>query len=273
VILTHSTHPGWLSNAYLAADGENGTAIMVDTGAPLGPLFDALESHGLELAAILTTHRHADHIAGHPEMTRRTGAKIHALRGEAQHVPGAIPVDGDQVLEWGGIRVQVIGLPGHTDHHAGYLVDGIGLFCGDCLFAGSIGACVGPTAGAFEDLRRSLLERILALPDDTPVYPGHAEATLIGRERITNPFLRVMTDLDSAGTGTCLALGRPARLIVLARDFDGSTKAWVRFLDSGSDLVLSGNRVEIHMEFPRAEARLDPSLRVSAPSAPEASTE
>jgi hydroxyacylglutathione hydrolase len=273
VILTHSTHPGWLSNAYLAADGERGAAIVVDTGAPLGPIFDALESHGLTLVAILTTHRHADHVAGHPEMVRRTGAMIYAPRGEAQHVPGAIPVEDGQTLEWGSIRVQVIGLPGHTDHHAGYLVDGVGLFSGDCLFAGSVGACAGPTAGSFEDLRRSLVECILTLPDDTAVYPGHAEATQIGRERITNPFLRVMTGLDSAGAGPCVALGRPARLLVLARDFDGSTKAWVRFLDTGSDLIVSGNRVEVHVGFPRPQSRPQPLGRGTRPSTSETARE
>jgi len=271
VILTRSTHPGWLSNSYLLSHQESGTAVAVDTGAPLGPLFDALAAHRVELTAILTTHRHVDHVAGHPELARRTGAKVYALRGEAEHVQGALPLEDGEVREWGGIRVRAIGLPGHTWHHAGYLVNGVGLFSGDCLLAGSVGTCAGPSAGSFEDHRRSLVERILALPDDTAVHPGHAEATTIGRERTTNPFIRVMTGLDGAGAGPCLALGRPARLVVLARDFDGSTKAWVRFLDTDSDLILSGRRVEVHMGLPAPREKRGPCESEPRSKSPELS--
>jgi glyoxylase-like metal-dependent hydrolase (beta-lactamase superfamily II) len=197
---------------------------------------------------------------------------IYALRGEAEHVPNAIPVDDGEFLEWGGIHVKVMGLPGHTGHHAGYLVDGVGLFSGDCLFAGSVGGCSSPSAGSFEELRRSIVECVLALPDDTPIYPGHAGATTVGRERTTNPFIRVMTGLDAAGTGPCVALGRPARLLVLARDYDGSTKAWVRFLDTDSDLILSGRRVEVHVGLPGGRDTTPPGPRGTPPGPPEVST-
>jgi len=263
VILTRSTHPGWLSNAYLVGDVENGVAVAVDTGAPLGPLFSALEAHGLRLAAILTTHRHADHVAGQPELARRTGAQTFAMRGEAGYVRDALPLEDGETRRWGDLRVTALGLPGHTGHHGGYVVDGVGLFSGDCVVAGSVGACSGPSAGSFEELRRSIVERILALPDETPIYPGHAEPTSVGRERTTNPFIRVMTGLDAAGTGRCVALGRPARLVVLARDFDGSTKAWVRFMDTDSDLILSGRRVEVRVGIPGARGKTGP--RPSAP--------
>jgi hydroxyacylglutathione hydrolase len=259
VFLTRSTHPGWLSNAYLVADGSGRTAIAVDSGAPLGPLLEALEAQNLALVAILTTHRHADHVAGHPALVRRTGATVYALRGEAEHIQGGLPLEDGETREWGGIRVRAIALPGHTEGHGGYLVEDVGLFTGDCLFAGSVGGCAGPSAGSFEDLRRSIVESILALPDETMVYPGHADATTIGRERTTNPFIRVMTGLDAAGTGPCLALGRPARLVVLARDFDGSTKAWVRFLDTDDDLILSGRSVEVRVGIPCVPGKPAPS--------------
>jgi hydroxyacylglutathione hydrolase len=273
LILTRSTHPGWLSNAYLVGDPESGVAVAVDTGAPLGAIFSALDAHGLRLAAILATHRHVDHVAGQPELARRTGSETFALRGEAEHIRGALPLEDGETRRWGGIRVTAVGLPGHTVHHGGYLVDGVGLFSGDCLFAGSVGACSGSSAGSFEELRRSIVERILALPDETQIYPGHAEATSVGRERTTNPFVRVMTGLDAAGTGRCLALGRPARLVVLARDVDGSTKAWVRFMDMDADLILSGRRVEVRVGIPGSRERTGPRAVRPLSTPPELETE
>jgi hypothetical protein len=173
-------------------------------------------------------------------------------------VPGAIALEDGEKREWDGVHVTAMALPGHTVHHGGFLVENVGLFSGDCLFAGSVGGCSDPAAAPFDALRCSIVERILTLPDDTPVYPGHAEATTVGRERTTNPFVRVMTGLDTPGTTPCVALGRAARLIVLARDYDGTTKAWVRFQDTGADLILAGRRVEIHIVIPRGAEDPDP---------------
>src|SRR5439155_1638475 len=90
MILERSLDPGWLSNAYLVADRDGGTAVIVDSGAPLRPLFQAIERHRLKVAAILTTHRHLDHIQGHAELRRRTGAPVYALAPETPHVPSAL---------------------------------------------------------------------------------------------------------------------------------------------------------------------------------------
>jgi hydroxyacylglutathione hydrolase len=236
--------PGWLSNAYLVAGREGGTAVAVDSGAPLQPLFAAIEHHRLKLAAILTTHRHIDHVQGHADLARRTGAPIYALRPETPHVPAALALEPEEERSWGGLRVRAVPLPGHTAGHSGYLIDGAGLFTGDCLFAGSLGGTVAPGASGFEDARRAV-HRILSLPDGTPIYPGHADPTTVGAERAANPFIRVMTGLDAEGDGRCVALGRRARLIVLARDYDGGTKAWVRFDDDGKDDLVPGSRVKV----------------------------
>jgi glyoxylase-like metal-dependent hydrolase (beta-lactamase superfamily II) len=235
--------PGWLSNAYLVGDRDSGTAVVVDSGAPLLPLFTAIEHRRLRLAAILTTHRHIDHVQGHVELARRTGAPIYALRVETPHVEGAQALDPDEELAWGDLRVLAVPLPGHTAGHAGYLIEGAGLFTGDCLFAGSLGGTVGPGASGFEDARRAV-SRILALPEETRLHPGHAGPTSVGAERRDNPFVRVMTGLEAERQGRCVALGRPARLVVLARDYDGGTKAWVRF-DDGQDALVPGSRVMI----------------------------
>ena len=243
MILERSMDSGWLSNAYLV--GEGGDAIVIDTGAPLRPIFAALERQRLKLGAILCTHRHGDHTGGNDELARSTGAPVYALRPEVPHVPGAQALDDGEERAWGALRVRVIHLPGHTTGHAGYFVQGVGLFTGDCLFAGSLGGTVGPAASGFEDARRAVLERILSLPDDTPIHPGHAGSTTVGRERDSNPFIRVMTGRDPEGTGRCVAFGRSALLVVLARDYDGGTKAWVRFDDDGRDALGPGSRVQV----------------------------
>jgi len=234
--------PGWLSNAYLVGDGNRGAAVIVDSGAPLHPLFRSIEQRGLELAAILTTHRHLDHVQGHAELRRRTGAPVYALAPETPYVPSAQALEPEGESSWGGLRVRTVPLPGHTAGHAGYLIDEVGLFTGDCLFAGSLGGTVGVGASGFEDARRAVL-RILSLPDTTRLHPGHAGPTTVGSERAGNPFIRVLTGLDAEGHGRCMALGRPGRLVVLARDYDGGTKAWVRFDDDGTDALVPGSRV------------------------------
>jgi len=241
MILERSMDPGWLSNAYLVGDRDGGTAVIVDSGAPMRPLFKAIERHRLELAAILTTHRHADHVQGHAELRRRTGAPVYALAPETPHVPSALPLEPEGEGSWGGLTVRVVPLPGHTAGHAGYLLEDVGLFTGDCLFAGSLGGTVGAGASGFEDARRAVF-RILALPDETRIHPGHAGPTSVGLERAGNPFIRVLTGRDAEGDGRWTALGRPGRLVVLARDYDGGTKAWVRF-DDGTDALVPGSRV------------------------------
>jgi hydroxyacylglutathione hydrolase len=241
MIQERSMDSRWLSNAYLIGDREGGSAVVVDSGAPLAPLLAALGRHHLTLGAILTTHRHVDHVQGHAELTRRTGAAIHALRLEAPHVSGSLPLEAEEERTWGGLRVRAVPLPGHTEGHAGYLIEGVGLFTGDCLFAGSLGGTVGEGASGFEDARLAVA-RILSLPDGTPIHPGHSGATTVGAEREGNPFVRVMTGRDAEGGGRCVAQGRPARLVVLARDYDGGTKAWVRF-DDGGDALVPGSRV------------------------------
>lgn len=243
MILERSMDPGWLSNAYLIGDRDGGTAVVVDSGAPLPPLFSAIERHRLELQAILTTHRHADHVQGHSELARRTGAPIYALRPETPHVMAALALEPEEERVWEGLRVRVVPLLGHTSGHAGYLVGGVGLFTGDCLFSRSLGGTVAPGASGFDDARRAVT-RILSLPDETRILPGHAGATSVGAERRDNPFIRVMNGLEAEGRDRCVALGRSARLVVLARDYDGGTKAWVRF-DDGSDALVPGSRVKL----------------------------
>jgi hydroxyacylglutathione hydrolase len=242
MILVRSTDPGYLSNAYVVGDRPGGVAVAVDSGAPLAPLLEALTSERLTLAAVLCTHRHGDHVSGNLELVRRTGAVVHASRAECAHLPGAVPIEGEH--RFGELVVRPMPLPGHTAGQVGYEIEGIGLFTGDCLFKGSLGGTVGPAASGFADARAAVL-RILALPDATVLHPGHGPATTVGEERATNPFIRAMLGEGAPSAGRCTALGRPAELIVLARDYDGGTKAWVRFDDDGADALVPGSRVVV----------------------------
>ena len=244
MIVEVSTHSGWLSNAYVVGDEDGGTAVAIDSGAPLGPLFTVLDRHRLDLAAVLCTHRHGDHISGNAELVSKTGAAVFALGQETGHIPGAEPLDDGEERTWGGLRVKTLHLPGHTAGQCGFLIDGVGLFTGDCLFKGSLGGTVGPASSGFADARRAV-ERILELPDDTTIYPGHAGATTVGREKAESPLVRVMIGADPEGDRRCTALGRPGRLIALADDYDGGTKGWVRFDDDGSEAIVPGSRLEI----------------------------
>jgi glyoxylase-like metal-dependent hydrolase (beta-lactamase superfamily II) len=244
MILVRSRDPHDLSNAYLVGDREGGTAIVVDTGAPLPPLLEALERSSLTLAAVLCTHRHGDHVSGNHDLVRRTGAPVFTSRVECPHVPGAVAIDEGRERAFGSLVVRPMPLPGHTAGQVGYEVEGVGLFTGDCLFRGSLGGTVGAGSSGFDDARNAVL-RILALPDPTVLHPGHGPATTVGEERATNPFIRAMLGEGSPTSGRCTALGRPAELIVLARDYDGGTKAWVRFDDDDSDAIVPGSRVVV----------------------------
>jgi len=250
VTVFHVEHPGWLSNAYLVTDGRGGHGIVVDTGAPVEPLIAEAERLGVRVPWILATHFHHDHVAGNEALARRFGGEIGAHRLDYARVPGATRTleDGDEIRA-GDLTVRVLHIPGHTAGQAAFLV-GMGgtfdhVFTGDTLFRRSVGGCVGPGATNFADLRRSLVEKLLALPDATTVHPGHTLPTTIGEERLENPFLRVMLGTAPPGRKRGRAFGRPATLIVHATDYDGGTKAWVRFEDDGTEATVPGSRVEL----------------------------
>jgi hydroxyacylglutathione hydrolase len=206
-------HPGWLSNAYLVWDEDSREAFFVDSGAPLEPLVDTVEREGLSVTALLTTHGDADHVAGDGELTRRFG------------------VTPTQSVDW----AQCIPTPGHADDHVTFVVDGL-CFSGDVLFKDAVGG------GDAEGVRESVL-RLLELPDDTRVLPGHTDETTIGRERGENPFIRYWLGAVDSLEEPVRVAGRGATLVVWSPDYDGKGKALVRFED-GIERIVGGSRVE-----------------------------
>jgi hydroxyacylglutathione hydrolase len=215
-----SMDPGWLSNAYLVADRPGGTAVFVDSGAPLEPLVAAVERDGLTVTHLLTTHADPDHIAGDAEILRRHDVPV--VKGP---------------LETGGLRIEALPTPGHKDDHLAFVVNGEACFSGDVLFRDAVGG------GNLDQIRRSVMDVLMKLPPETRVLPGHAEETTIGREWEENPFVRVWRGAEPEGTERVRVGGRDATLVVWSPDYDGNGKAWVRF-DDGTDAIVGGSRVE-----------------------------
>ena len=206
-------HPEWLSNAYLVWDEATRDAYFVDSGAPLEPLLAVVESEGLDVKALLTTHGHHDHVDGDEELRRRFG------------------VTGVQSAEW----TETIPTPGHSDDHVVFFGDGL-CFSGDLLFKDAVGG------GDAATIRASVL-RLLELPDETRVLPGHTDETTIGRERAENPFLRYWLGSAPALDEPCRVGGQDATLVVWSPDYDGKGKALVR-LGGGRETIVGGSRVE-----------------------------
>jgi hydroxyacylglutathione hydrolase len=220
VIVERSMHPDWLSNAYLVADDEGGTAVFVDSGAPLAPLYDAVERLGVTVTHLLTTHADPDHVAGDDELRQRYGLEI---------VKGPV--------ETGGLRFAALETPGHKDDHLTFVANDDAAFTGDVLFKDAVGG------GNFKEIRDSVMNVLMKLPPETRVYPGHTDETTIGREWEQNPFVRVWRGEEAEGEEPVQVGGRPATLIVWSPDYDGKGKAWVRF-DDGTDAIVGGSRVD-----------------------------
>jgi glyoxylase-like metal-dependent hydrolase (beta-lactamase superfamily II) len=250
MIIEKTVHPLWLSNSYLVAEGEGGAAVFVDSGGPVDALLEQMRARRLRVTHIFNTHRHGDHVACNERLKRETGARLCAHRKDATAIGGVDEILDDlQVINTGGLEIRVLHIPGHTAGQAAFVVNDAICFTGDTLFRRSIGSTTAPGHTTFADLRRSLVERLLGLQDAMRILPGHAEETTVGEERAANPFLRVMLGIDPEGTRPARYEGREVRLVVLARDYDGGTKAWVRFPGgqhhAGEDATVPGSRVEI----------------------------
>ncbi len=221
MLVERSMHPEWLSNAFAIADRQGGTAVIVDSGPDVGPLVAAVEEWGAEVAALLRTHSHHDHVAHEDELRERYGLDVIAE-------PGA--------WAFGDLRVRGLSTPGHSDDMVAFQVAEL-VFTGDTLFKDAVGG------GDLDQVRASVMDVFMGLPDETRVLPGHSDETTIGREREHNPFVRVWSGVEPEGTERVRVSGRDATLVVWSPDYDGKGKAWVRF-DDGTDAIVGGSRVE-----------------------------
>jgi hydroxyacylglutathione hydrolase len=220
VLIARSLHPGWLSNAYVVADAPGGTAVFVDSGAPLEPLLAVVEVERLSVTHILRTHGHPDHVEHEDELATRFGVPV---------VTGA--------LETGGLRVDALATPGHSDDGVAFVVNGEVCFTGDTLFKDAVGG------GPADVVRESVMDVLMVLPPETRILPGHTDESTIGREWEENPFVTYWRGAVPSLEEPVQVMGDDATLVVWSPDYDGNGKALVR-LGDGAEAIVGGSRVE-----------------------------
>lgn len=194
-------------NCSVIGDEASREAIVIDPGADISRVLDVIERHGLRVTQILITHGHIDHVGGAMKLKQATGAPILINKNDAPQLqmldmqaswlgmkpPGVVTIDASledgATVQTTNLRATVMHTPGHTEGSTCiYFPSEKKLIAGDTLFAGSIGRTDLP-GGNFEKIMRSLHERVMTLPDDVMVIPGHGPATTIAEEKETNPFL------------------------------------------------------------------------------------
>jgi glyoxylase-like metal-dependent hydrolase (beta-lactamase superfamily II) len=238
-------HDDFLSNTYLVADELGAHAVMIDAGGPVEPLLEVLARMRFTLTHVLLTHHHHDHVSELARVAERhpqAEVLIHQLeRGQVDGATGTMSPG--ETIHSGALEIEPIHTPGHTAGMLSLLVSGTDVFTGDTLFKDSVGGVRAPGHTTYADLKSSIMDRLLKLPPETRIHPGHTEPTTVATELEHNPFVRIWRGLDPEGEEFCTAFGEPATLILLAADYDGGHKAWVRWPD-GTDDIVPGSQVQ-----------------------------
>ncbi len=192
------------SNCYVI--GENGEGMIIDPGTDGGEIYSVVEENNLKVKYIILTHGHIDHICSVEQVKASTGAPVLVHEKDAEALSdsmlngsamfgksaafssaGGFVKDGD-ILDIGGLKVQIIHTPGHSPGSICIKAEN-SIFTGDTLFKRSIGR-TDLGNGSYEDIMDSIMKKLVALPEDTVVYPGHGEPTNIGSEKKLNPFIK-----------------------------------------------------------------------------------
>ena len=208
-VQTHTVGP-LQENCHIVRRPGTASAVVVDPGAEAPRLIDALADSGItNVAAILITHTHFDHVGAVKALHDATGAEVYVPTLEREvlanindYVPAGMPVgplepyeaermvSGGEVLELAGLTLDVRFTPGHSPGHVTYVArDEEAIFSGDVLFRDSVGRVDRP-GGDWPTLLASIKSLLSDLPPQCTVYPGHMGLTTLARERAQNPFLR-----------------------------------------------------------------------------------
>jgi hydroxyacylglutathione hydrolase len=238
----------WLSNAYLIVDEPSGKGVLVDSNSVTDPLVEWAEREGTEITHVLLTHHHYDHVVGVEKLAERYDVPILAHSICAQEVDAVTgTIDDGDVLETGGLRIEAIHTPGHCADHLALKFGDSDCLTADVLFEGTVGGTGAPGATGLDDLRASIMDRLMSLPHETRIHPGHRRPSTIGTEWEQNPFIRLWRGLDEPTEQPC-TVGpdddnrREATLLLWAPDYDGGNKALVRFED-GTETITGGSQV------------------------------
>jgi glyoxylase-like metal-dependent hydrolase (beta-lactamase superfamily II) len=213
--MIHEVFPvGMLAcNCSILGDESTGEAVVIDPGDDIAQVQMILAKHHLRAKYIVATHAHIDHGGGIEKLKQATGAAVlmHesdlplyqnlVLQAEWLGVPAPGVTDVDQflkegdLLRWGTLSLEVLHTPGHSPGSLSLYLPGDNqrILSGDTLFQGSIGR-TDLWGGSMDEILRSIHNRLLIFPDQTPVFPGHGLPTTIGEERERNPFLQRISD-------------------------------------------------------------------------------
>lgn len=180
-------------NCYVLGDEYDKEAVVIDPGGNTPIIFSFLTRSDLTLKWIINTHGHWDHTHGNAELKKLAGGKIIARKDEVMQEATATPdeyVVGGDIISFGDYDLEVLDTPGHSPGSISlYLEEEDMVFTGDLLFARSVGRTDIPGASQ-ETLLESIKTKILSLPDNTMVLPGHGSRTAIDWEKGSNPFIR-----------------------------------------------------------------------------------
>lgn len=194
------------TNCYFAVNKDTQEVLVIDPGANASKLAEKIHGDNLTLRAILLTHGHFDHASAARELANEFGVQIYAYHSEKEVLEDAeknvswmigaretfdadVFLQDEQELDLAGFHIRVLHTPGHTiGGCCYYFAYEESVFVGDTLFASSVGRSDLPT-GSMSELVRGIQEKLMVLPDNTVVYPGHGEVTSIETERMYNPYL------------------------------------------------------------------------------------
>lgn len=189
----------YAANCYILSDEDAAECVVIDPGGDVKDIINAIDDSKSKVKYILLTHGHADHTEGAEQIKNRYNAPIGINKSDYEMMKkrdlmyGTMTAEPDiyfkdnQVFEIGNINLKTIFTPGHTPGGVSFLTENL-VFTGDTLFQGSVGRTDFP-GGDFEAIIGSIKNRLMILPDETEVLPGHGLKSFIGKERIYNPFL------------------------------------------------------------------------------------